>query len=52
VLDGVRASTIPETRFVEQEDQPTIRIIELNDVEIHRCAMRDVPMLRPVDRSW
>jgi hypothetical protein len=51
-LDGVGASTIPATLFVEKAGQPTIRIIEVEDVEIHRCEMREDPTLRPVDRSW
>jgi hypothetical protein len=38
--------------FVEKDAQPIVRIIEVGDVEIHRCDVRDVPALSPVDRNW
>jgi hypothetical protein len=39
----VSASTVPVTLTVEREDQPRLRIIEVDRVEVHRCEIREKP---------
>jgi hypothetical protein len=47
VLARVPQWIVPRTVFVDNDGRPTVRVIEVDDREIHRCALRDKPALAP-----